>query len=167
VSGKKTEGADGRVLAALIAAATATSVFGAVHVRLANEGTSGPLYECDAAACAPAQTDDPSRKNLGRMDFYVLPDGCVALGGAVLRPDGPGVDVECGPPGGTTIYRCEAGACQPLDPAAGDDGAGTWPIRLPADCGGRIHELIVLGVRTDAPKVYVECDASSGPVGEM
>ncbi|HET6372699.1 MAG TPA: hypothetical protein VFG76_05295 [Candidatus Polarisedimenticolia bacterium] len=167
MSGMTTDGARGRALAALIAAATATSVFGAAHVRLANVGSPGPLYECDSAACAPAQTDDPSRANLGRMDFYVLPDGCVALESAVLRPDGPGVDVECGPPGGTTHYRCETGACLPLDPATGDDGASTRPIHLPADCGGRIHELIVVGARTDAPLAYVECDASSGPAGEM
>jgi len=155
------------VLAAAIGATTATTVFGAAHVRLANEGDPGPLYECDATGCAPAQTDDPSRKNRSRMDFYVLPDGCVELGRAVLRPDGPGVDVECGEPGSSTSYRCEAGVCNPLDPAAGDDGARTWPIQLPAACGRRIHELIVLRARTDAPRVYVECDASSGPIGEM
>ncbi len=167
MSVRQVQGARGRALAALLAAATATSAFGAAHVRLANEGSPGPLYECDAAACAPAQTDDPSRTNLGRMDFYVLPDGCVALGSAVLRPAGPGVDVECGPPGGATRYRCEAGSCQSLDPATGDDGAATSAIQLPADCGGRIHEVIVIGVHTDAPRAFVECDASSGPAGEM
>jgi len=167
MSGARTVRARARLLAAAMAAATATSAFAAAHVRLANEGDPGPLYECDASACAPAQTDDPSRKNRSRMDFYALPDGCVELRSAVLRPAGPGVDVECGPPGSSTRYRCEAGACNLLDPAAGDDGASTRPIRLPADCGGRIHELIVLRVRRHAPRVYVECDASSGPVGEM
>jgi hypothetical protein len=77
------------------------------------------------------------------------------------------MDVECGPDGSSTSYRCEAGACDPLDPAAGDDGASAWPIPLPEDCGGRIHELIVLGARRSKPKVYVECDASSGPLGEI
>jgi hypothetical protein len=160
----KTSLARGPVLAAVMAATAATAAFGATHVRLANEGDPGPLYECDAAACAPARVDDPSRQNRIGMDFYVLPAGCVELGRAVLRPDAPGVDVQCGPPGSSTTYRCEAGACLP---APGDDGAPTWPIQLPAACGGRIHELIVLRVRADAPRVYVECDASSGPVGEM
>ena len=155
------------VLAAVMAAATTTAMFAAQHVRLVNEGSSGPLYECDAAACAPAQTDDPSRKNLGAMDFYVLPDGCVSLASAVLRPDGPGIDVECGPPGDPTRHRCQAGSCRSLDPGEGDDGAIARPIFLPTDCGGRIHELIVVGARTGAPAVFVECDASSGPAGGM
>jgi hypothetical protein len=155
------------VLAAAVVAATTTSVCPGAHVRLVNEGVPGPLYECEATGCAPAQTDNPSRKNLGRMDFYVLPDGCVELGSAVLRPAGPGVDVECGPPGSRTRYRCEAGACPPLDPPAGDDDASSGPVQLPEDCGGRVHELIVLDASTDSPRVYVECDASSGPAGEM
>lgn len=144
--------------------ATGTSAPQAAHVRLVNEGAPGPLYECDGAVCGPARTDDPSRKNQGRMDFYVLPEGCVELRSALLRREGPVVEVECGPEGSSTSYRCEAGACDPI--GAGDDGAGTWPILLPADCGGRIHELIVLGARRNTPKIYVECDASSGPVGE-
>jgi hypothetical protein len=144
--------------------AAAPSAREAVNVRLVNEGDPGPLYECGRTVCDPSRTDDPSRKNHGRMDFYVLPEGCVELRSALLRREGPVVDVECGPSGGSTIYRCEAGVCDLL--GAGDDGAGTWPIRLPDDCGGRIHEMIVLGVRRAAPKVYVECDASSGPVGE-
>lgn len=146
--------------------ATGTSAPEASHLRLVNEGDPGPLYECDRAVCNPAQTDDPSRKNRRRMDFYVLPDGCVELKSAVLLRDGPGVDVMCGPEGSSTSYRCEAGACDPLDPLAGEAGASTWPIQLPADCGGRIHELIVLDARRSSPKVYVECDASSDPVGE-
>jgi hypothetical protein len=147
-----------------ISPTAAPSAREAVNVRLVNEGDPGPLYECDQAVCGPARTDDPSRKNHGRMDFYVLPEGCVELRSALLRREGPVVDVECGPEGGSTIYRCEAGVCDPL--GAGDGGAGTWPILLPEDCGGRIHEMIVLGVRRATPKVYVECDASSGPVGE-
>jgi hypothetical protein len=153
------------LLAAAIFAATVTSLRVTAHLRLVNEGDAGPLYECDAALCDPAQTDNPSRKNREWMDFYVLPDGCVELRSALLRPAGPGVDVECGPDGSSTSYRCEAGACEALDPAGGQDG--TWPIQLPADCDGRIHELIVLGARTGRPKVYVECDASSGPLGEL
>jgi hypothetical protein len=164
MSGRKTSRSRAPVLAAAIAASAATAAFGATHVRLVNEGDPGPLYECGATACQPARVDDPSRQNRLGMDFYVLPDGCVELGRAVLRPDGPGVDVECGPPESSTTYRCEAGACLP---AAPDDGAPTWPIALPSACGGRIHELIVLRVSADAPRVYVECDASSGPVGEM
>src|SRR5262245_21961703 len=157
MSRTKTGGARGRALAALMAAATVTSVSGAVHIRLGNEGSSGPLYECDTAACAPAQTDDPSRTNLGRMDFYVLPEGCVALASAMLHADGRGLDLECGPAGDTRRYLCEGGACQPVDPAAGDGGAGARPIHLPSDCGGRIHELIVIGAPTDSPSAYVEC----------
>ncbi len=145
---------------------TAPSARQAAHVRLVNEGAPGPLYECDQAVCDPARTDDPSRKNRGRMDFYVLPEGCVELQSAVLRREGPGVDVECGPEGSSTSYRCEAGVCDLVVPAAGDGGASTWPVQLPEDCGGRVHELIVLGARRGTPKVYVECDASSGPVGE-
>ncbi len=157
-----------RPLSELQALSPATALSGreVAHVRLVNEGDPGPLFECDGAGCDPAQTDDPSRKNRGRMDFYVLPEGCVELRSALLRRDGPGVDVECGPEGSSTSYRCEAGACDLLVPARGDDGASTWPIRLPADCGGRIHELIVLGAKRSRPKVYVECDASSGPLGE-
>jgi hypothetical protein len=137
------------------------------HIRLVNEGSSGPLYECTAGGCAPAQTDNPSRKNLGQMDFYVLPDGCVALASAVLRPAGPGIDVECRPAGDTRRYRCEGGSCRLLDPAVPDDGARSAPLLLPTDCGGRIHELIVVGARTDRPAVFVECDASSGPARAM
>jgi hypothetical protein len=153
-------------LAAAMAVAMGTALFASSHIRLVNEGSSGPLYECDTAACAPAQIDNPARKNLDQMDFYVLPEGCVALASAVLRPDGPGVDVECGPPGDSRRYRCEAGSCLPLDPGATDDPAVARPIPLPADCGGRIHELIVVGATTDAPLTYVECDASSGPARE-
>ena len=138
----------------------------AAHLRFVNEGDPGPLYECGRAACVPARTDDPSRKNLGRMDFIVLPDGCVELREALLRRDRPGVDVVCGPDGSSTSYRCEAGECNPLG-SAGDNGASTLPLPLPADCGGRIHELIVVGANRRAPKAYVECDASSGPLGEF
>lgn len=159
----------GIVVAAILAvtAVTATGLFAGAHVRLASEGAPGPLYECDAAVCAPAQRDDPARKNQGQMDFYVLPEGCVALAGATLRPVTTGIDVECGPDGARSRYRCEAGVCRPLDPAGEDDGAVTVPMALPAPCGGRIHDLIVFGVRLETPKIYVECDASSGPVREM
>jgi hypothetical protein len=115
----------------------------------------------------PAQTDNPSRKNLDQMDFYVLPDGCVSLASAVLRPDGPGVDVECGPPRDSRGYRCEAGSCLPLDAGATDHPAAARTIPLPADCGGRIHELIVVGATTEAPAVFVECDGSSGRAREF
>ena len=155
-----------RVRRAAFAGAVAlvtVSLYGADHIRLVNEGSSGPLYECTAAACTRAQTDNPSRKNLDQMDFHVLPDGCVALASAVLRPAAPGIEVECGATGATKRYRCESGACRLLDPAAPADGAITRPILLPADCGGRIHELIVVGARTDRPAIFVECDASSGP----
>lgn len=151
-------------LAACVAGATATSAFAGAHLRLVNEGASGPLYECSAALCARAQTDDPSRKNRRGMDFYVLPDGCVELRSAALRPAGPGVDLVCGPEGGSASYRCEGGACRPLGPAD-DDGVRARPIPLPADCGGRVHELIVLDARRRARTVYVECDASSAPAG--
>ena len=150
-------------LALLLAIATPPSFFAAQaqHIRLVNEGSPGPLYECNATACARAQTDSPSRKNLGEMDFYVLPDGCVTLASAALRPDAPGVDVECGRPGTTARYRCEAGSCRPLEPPAGGAGATTRPISLPADCGARIHEIIVVGARTASPAFFIECDASS------
>ena len=156
----------GLALATLLAIATPTPFFAAQaaqHVRLVNEGSSGPLYECNATACARAQTDNPSRTNLGGMDFYVLPIGCVTLASAVLRPEGPGIDVECGPPGKTMRHRCEAGSCRPLDSPAGAPGATARPIPLPADCGGRIHEIIVVGAPTAAPVFFIECDASSGP----
>ena len=135
----------------------------AAHLRLVNEGDPGPLYECSRLRCAPSRTDDPSRKNLARTDFIVLPDGCVELREARLRPSGPGVDVVCGPEGSTATYRCQSGACNPLDPG-GDERA--IPLTLPRDCGGRIHELLVVDATRIAPTVYVECDASSGPVGE-
>lgn len=154
-------------LAVTLVVAAGTAVSSSSHIRLVNEGSSGPLYECGASACAPAQTDNPSRKNLDQMDFYVLPDGCVSLVSAMLRPDGPGIDVECGPSGDTRRHRCEAGSCVPLDPAAAEDGAVVRPIPLPADCGGRIHELIVVGATTEAPAVFVECDASSGRAREF
>jgi hypothetical protein len=165
MTGARSARAGGWVLAAAVVAATPASAFAAARLRLVNEGDPGPLYECDVAACVPAQTDDPSRQNRSRMDFYVLPAGCVELTSVALRGDG--VDVECGPPGGSTRYRCEAGACGPLDPGAGDQGANERPLPLPAECGGRIHEVIVLGAGTRAPRTYVECDASSGPVREM
>jgi hypothetical protein len=148
-------------IAALMTAAATVSA--ALHIRLVNEGSPGPLYECDAAQCAPARTDDPSRKNLSWMDFYVLPDGCVALAGARLQPDGSGIDVECGLPGHTARYR-QAGSCRTL--TAGEPDIGQ-PIPLPTDCGGRIHELIVLGAGSATRTAFIECDASSGPAGEM
>lgn len=151
-------------LAGAMAIATAT-LCAADHIRLVNEGSSGPLYECGAAVCAPAQTDNPSRKNLGGMDFYVLPAGCTALASAALRPAAPGMDVQCGTGGDTKRFRCEGGSCRLLDPAEPSDGATTRPIPLPTDCGGRIHELIVVGARTARPAVFIECDASSGPAG--
>ena len=153
-------------LAVAMSAAMGAAMLASSHIRLVNEGSSGPLYQCDAAACVPAPTDNPSRKNLDQMDFYVLPDGCAALTSAALRRAGPGVEVECGPPGSPVRYRCEAGACLPIDPPAPGAGAVTSSIPLPSDCGGRIHELIVFGATTDAPLFYVECDASSGSVRE-
>jgi hypothetical protein len=157
----------GAALAAVLAAAVATSACQGAHVRLVNEGDPGPLYECDGAVCEPARTDDPSRKNREGMDFYVLPEGCVELQSVVLHPAGPAMEVVCGPEGITTTYRCEKAHCSLVGSDDGDENASPWPIELPADCGGRIHELIVLDARTDHPRVYVECDASSGPLGEM
>ncbi len=157
----------GAVLAAVLAAAVATGACQGAHVRLVNEGDPGPLYECDGAVCAPARTDDPSRKNREGMDFYVLPEGCTELQSALLHPAGPAMEVECGPEGFTTTHLCEKAHCYLVGPDAGDEVRSTWPIELPADCGGRIHELIVLDARKDHPRVYVECDASSGPLGEM
>jgi hypothetical protein len=162
MSGGNTARARRVAIAGAIAAVT-VALYGADHIRLVNEGSSGPLYECTAAACTRAQTDNPSRQNLDQMDFYVLPDGCVALASAALRPAAPGIDVECGPTGATKRYRCESASCRLLDPADPGDGAITRPVLLPADCGGRIHELIVVGARTDRPAIFVECDASSGP----
>lgn len=152
--------ARGLALVTLLAIATPASFSAAQHIRLVNEGSSGPLYECNTTACARAQTDNPSRKNLGGMDFYVLPGGCVTLASAVLRPDGAGIDVECGPSGKTMRHRCETGSCRPLESSS---GATARPIPLPADCGGRIHEIIVVGARTASPAFFIECDASSGP----
>jgi hypothetical protein len=151
-------------LAVALSATMGTALFASSHIRLVNEGSSGPLYECNMAACVPAQTDNPARKNLDQLDFYVLPDGCVALASAALRPDGPGIDVECGPPGASSRYRCESGSCLLLDPGTASVGAVTRSIALPAACGGRIHEVIVIGATTEAPAAFVECDASSGPV---
>ena len=151
-------------LAVTMSMAMGTAVFASSHIRLVNEGSSGPLYECNTALCAPAKTDSPVLKNLDQMDFYVLPAGCVTLASAVLRPDGPGVDVDCGPAGDTTRYRCDAGSCRVLDAAVSGDTAIVRPIPLPADCGGKIHEVIVIGATTDAPLIYVACDASSGSV---
>ncbi len=140
---------------------TAANTSAAVHIRLANEGSPGPLYECGAFECAPARTDDPSRTNLLWMDFYVLPASCQALASASLRPGGSAIDVECGEPGATTWFRCQAGSCQPL-PSPGQPDANGRGIPLPSDCGGRIHELIVLNAGTATPTALVECDASSG-----
>jgi hypothetical protein len=166
MSGGSTAGARGLALAATTALSTAT-LFAAAHVRLVNVGSSGPLYKCNTVDCAPARTDDPSRKNLGWMDFYVLPQGCVELAGVTLRPGGLGTDVECGPPGDSRLYRCQSGSCRPFDPATDDGGSIAWPIALPADCGGRIHELVVVNAGTDRPAAFIECDASSGPADEM
>lgn len=151
-------------IAALTVTVAVATVSGALHIRLVNEGSPGPLYECDAAQCTPARIDDPSRKNLSWMDFYVLPDGCVALAGARLQPGGAGIDVECGLPGHTTRYRCQAGSCRALGEGEPETGR---PIPLPADCGGRIHELIVLNAGSDALTAFIECDASSGAAGGM
>jgi hypothetical protein len=152
--------------AGVVVLVVAVPACGAVHVRLVNAGSSGPLYECDKTACQPAQTDDPARKNLDRMDLYTLPEGCVELASAAVLPSGPGVDLACGP-GGTKSYRCEGGTCTDLPPGTPPGGAGTVPIQLPSDCGGRIHEVIVVNATTDQPTVYVECDASSGGLEEM
>ena len=152
------------VISVAMAIAMATAVFAAPHIRLVNEGSSGPLYECTADGCAPAQTDNPSRKNLNGMDFYVLPDGCVSLASVALLPNGIGMDVECRPGESTRRYRCEAGLCRPLESSADTNAA---PIALPSECAGRIHELIALHADTDAPIAFVECDASSGPAGEI
>jgi hypothetical protein len=151
------------LLAGTMILALAPAVFAAAHIRIVNEGSSGSLYECDAAACAPARTDNPSRKNLDQMDFYVLPGGCVALASAALRPGGTGIDVECGPAGETTLYRCETGSCRPL---TSDVDSSSRPIPLPSGCGGRIHELIVIGAGAATPAFFIECDASSGPARE-
>jgi len=149
-------------LAGTMILALAPALFAAAHIRLVNEGSSGSLYECAAAACVPARTDNPSRKNLDQMDFYVLPGGCMVLASAALRPGGTGIDVECGPHGETTLYRCETGSCRPL---SGVDNSSR-PIPLPASCGGRIHELIVIGAGAATPTFFIECDASSGPARE-
>ena len=153
--------------AALFAAVTVAASCGAAHIRLVNEGSEGPLYECDQSACRTAQTDDPARTNLGRTDFYELPDGCVELASAVLRPSGPGVDVACGPPNDRSKYRCESSRCALLDGLDDDATTSTMTIHLPEDCGGRIHEILVIDAREGSPTVYVQCDASSDGLGNM
>ena len=153
------------LLAAALVTAVAPGAFGAARLRLASEGDPGPLYKCGTSSCAPARADDPSRKNRIGMEFYVLPAGCVELASVSLRPGATGVDVACGPVGSLTRYRCESGACSPL--AGGGDGEGARPLALPSDCGGRIHDVVVLRARTEKPRVFVECDASSGPSPEM
>ena len=134
------------------------------RLRLANEGDPGPLYKCGTFTCAPARVDDPARKNRLGIEFYVLPDGCVELASVSLRPDATAVDVTCGPPGSMSRYRCQSGACGPLTPGMGDGGRA---LALPSDCGGRIHDVVVLGAGTEKPRAFVECDASSGPSPEM
>jgi hypothetical protein len=149
------------LLAAALLTAVAPSALGAGRLRIASEGDPGPLYECGASSCAPARIDDPSRKNRLGMEFYVLPAGCVELAGVSLLAEAAGVDVACGPPGHLSRYRCESGACRALLPGEDDDGT-TRSLALPSDCGGRIHDVVVLDARTETPRVYVECDASSG-----
>jgi hypothetical protein len=152
------------LLAAALVTTLAPGAFAAGRVRLANEGDPGPLFECGVSGCAPGRVDDPSRKNRLGMEFYVLPAGCVELASVSLLPDATGVDVACGAAGSLTRYRCQSGACNPVMP--GDD-EGSRSLALPPDCGGRIHDVVVLRARRAKPRVFVECDASSGPSPEM
>ena len=152
------------VLVLTLVTTVAPGAFGAGKLRLANEGDPGPVYKCGTSSCAPARVDDPSRKNRLGMDFYVLPTGCVELASVSLRPDGTAVDVACGPPASSSRYRCERGACAPLTPGSDEGGRA---LALPSDCGGRIHDVVVLGARTEKPRAFVECDASSGTSPEM
>ena len=151
------------LLAAALVTVVAPGAFGAARLRLASEGDPGPLYKCGTSSCAPARVDDPSRKNRIGMEFYVLPAGCVELASVSLLPGGTGVNVACGTAGSLARYRCESGACT----LAGDDGDGARRLALPSDCGGRVHDVVVLGARTGRPRAFVECDASSRPSPEM
>ncbi len=139
---------------------------GGTHLRLTNRGTSeGPLYVCDASSCETAQTDDPERINHEGTVLVELPPACPEMSGVTLHRETPSVVVTCGPQGATKQYRCTGeGGCVE---GASEESAG-MPIAMPADCGGRIHEVLVQRADEEQPTTYVQCDTSGGGiVGDM
>jgi hypothetical protein len=154
----------GRIVALSSLLAAATIVGCGSHLRLTNTGTTeGPLFVCGDEACETAQTDDPERINREGLTFVALPEGCVEMTRAVLDPAVPTVDVECA----GVAHRCVEDGCSPLG-AEVQTGARAREIELPAECGGRIHELLIHDATSDQPTIYVQCDVSSvGPIEEM
>jgi hypothetical protein len=136
---------------------------GSTTLRLTNAGTSeGPLYTCDATSCETSEEDDPERINLEGAVLIALPAGCAELEGATLYRETPSVEVVCGE-SAPTRHRCAEESCVPVN-GPGDEGT---PIALPTDCGGRIHEVLVVRATEDEPTVFVQCDTSSRGIEEM
>lgn len=52
------------------------------------------------------------------------------------------------------------------DVPADQNQGGTAFIKLPAECGGRIHRIVVHDVSSKAPVAYVECAAKENPISE-
>jgi hypothetical protein len=52
------------------------------------------------------------------------------------------------------------------DVPADQNQAGTAFIKLPAECGGRIHRIVIHDVSSKSPVAYVECAAKENPISE-
>ena len=52
------------------------------------------------------------------------------------------------------------------DVPADQNQAGTVFIKLPAECGGRIHRIVVHDVASKSPVAYVECAAKENPISD-
>ena len=67
-------------------------------------------------------------------------------------------------------YVCsESGECRPADNDVPEDDnpSGTTPITLPRQCGGKIHQILIVDAGSSKPEVRVTCAPAEEPAGTM
>jgi hypothetical protein len=136
---------------------------------LVKPGSSeGPLYACSSSPCAISPSDDPELTNRSGMTLFRLHSTCAELRSVTLSTGGRDAWVVCAKDGAATTYQCSGSACQETSVLAPDPATPADAVSLPAECGGRIAEVLVLGATTAKRETYVRCDASSpdGPLVE-
>jgi hypothetical protein len=84
--------------------------------------------------------------------------GCAHHVQLVAADSSPGASYVC------SSERCTAATT--IDPAQ-SNRARTKHYTLPRECGGRVHQILVIDTRSDEPWVSVTCAAREEPIGEM
>jgi hypothetical protein len=67
-------------------------------------------------------------------------------------------------------YVCnQSGVCRPADSdvPSDDNPSGTASITLPRECGGKVHQILIVDAGSDNPEVRVTCAPAEDPTGTM